>query len=58
MRSLTNYALSKDGFNIEVRKARADAYDKLGKHELAQKERKELDADFSEAFSNAPFRTK
>jgi tetratricopeptide (TPR) repeat protein len=53
-----NFSLARNQYNIEARKVRADAYDKLGKPELAKKDRKELDEDFSEAFSNAPFRTK
>ncbi len=53
-----NVSLARNQYNIEARKARADAYDKLGKPELAKKDRQELGADFSEAFTNAPFRSK
>jgi len=53
-----SFALSKNQFNIDALRARADAYDKLGKPELAKRDRRELDEGFSEAFSNAPFRNK
>jgi tetratricopeptide (TPR) repeat protein len=53
-----NVSLARNEFNAEVRKARADVYDKLGKPDLAKKDRQELDEVFSEAFKNAPFRSK
>lgn len=53
-----DFALSKNEFLIDSRKARADALDHLGRHEQAEKARKELEEDFGEAFQNAPFRTK
>jgi tetratricopeptide (TPR) repeat protein len=53
-----SYTISKNQFSVDARRARAEAYDKLGKTELAKRDRKELDEGFSEAFSNAPFRSK
>ncbi|MBA3858359.1 MAG: hypothetical protein C0507_15750 [Cyanobacteria bacterium PR.3.49] len=53
-----SYSIAKNQYNIEALRARAEAYEKLGKPELARKDRKELNDGFSEAFSNAPFRSK
>lgn len=53
-----SYTIAKNQFNVDALRARADAYDKLGKTDLAKKDRRELNDGFSEAFSNAPFRSK
>lgn len=52
------FAIKKNEFNIDARQARVKAYEGLGKHDLAKQAKRELDEDFSEAFHNAPFRSK
>lgn len=52
------FAIEKNQFSIDARKGRAEAYEKMGKTKLAAQERKALEEEFSEAFDNAPFRSK
>ncbi len=53
-----DFAISKNMYLLDARKARADALDGLGKHDLAKQERKKLDDEFGEAFRDAPFRSR
>ncbi|MBX9950081.1 MAG: hypothetical protein K2Y39_13010 [Candidatus Obscuribacterales bacterium] len=53
-----NFAIKKNEFNIDARKGRLEAYEKLGNKKMAQQERRALEEEFSEAFNLAPFRSK
>lgn len=52
------FAIKKNEFNIDARRGRLEAYEKLGNTKMAQQEKRKLDEDLSEAFHIAPFRSK